>query len=101
SHHLYSLHSSPTRRSSDLSYNPISCTEMFAGSHLTPAVGDGWENPSDLRLACHKDGNLKSFCSPFFRDFRPLTPHSRMPRSFLRSEEHTSAVQSRFDLVCR
>src|SRR3982750_4319708 len=31
----------------------------------------------------------------------PRSPSSRSPRFFLRSEEHTSELQSRSDLVCR
>src|SRR5437867_10450239 len=42
--------------------------------------------------------------STLFRPFRPSAPsrwHHRTPTSSMRSEEHTSELQSPYDLVCR
>src|SRR5699024_11692411 len=81
------LHSSPTRRSSDLpkSFDP----------HLTLAVLQRLE-----RVAC---GLSKTGLS--LKIGLPVPKLcEQMPNPFkicLRSEEHTSELQSRFDLVCR
>src|SRR5699024_12023554 len=72
SRHLRPLHSFPTRRSSDLS--PFQA--------LSKAVVD----------------NLRVKLGPWFLEYD--NDKSRNV-AFIRSEEHTSELQSRFDLVCR
>src|SRR5207249_11575768 len=67
------LHSFPTRRSSDLSY-PCVCATV-------PDRSRGWETQSDPATSAKPWSNFR--CRP------------------RRSEEHTSELQSRFDLVCR
>src|SRR5699024_12430509 len=80
-----SLHSFPTRRSSDLilSKNFLPCSAPF-GTTITFTVFplNAWnsEFSNILVTSCIIKGFLKSG---------------------LRSEEHTSELQSRFDLVCR
>src|SRR5207249_10510417 len=75
---LRDLHSFPTRRSSDLGI-------------------------ADLIQSSHKPANLHPVCDR--GDFVAAGPWchvpaaTKSPRS--RSEEHTSELQSRFDLVCR
>src|SRR5699024_12403030 len=70
-HHRY-LHSFPTRRSSDLEID-IRCTKINADYFLRRIY--------DARRIYH-----------FVYYYRMINP---------RSEEHTSELQSRFDLVCR
>src|SRR5699024_12694914 len=87
------LHSFPTRRSSDLiGTTAVRALESAALSgELRPFVGD-----TDI------------FIKPGF-EFRVidgLLTNFHLPKSTLlvlvsRSEEHTSELQSRFDLVCR
>src|SRR5699024_12714922 len=74
---LLDLHSFPTRRSSDLNYDN-SRTNGHATALLVPS-------DSDRLLYYHY--NIKQ--------------KSDRPCRYLRSEEHTSELQSRFDLVCR
>src|SRR5699024_11832899 len=72
------LHSFPTRRSSDLV--------------------SGWALPDPLEPSTSKWGESsmsKKTCSP-----SALTPKAMFVLG-RRSEEHTSELQSRFDLVCR
>src|SRR5438067_6878424 len=76
------LHSFPTRRSSDLKYFGLLFIVLVAivvglpktGGHFTPAMPAGSFSVAPFGLALV---------------------------SVLRSEEHTSELQSRFDLVCR
>src|SRR5699024_12283660 len=70
------LHSFPTRRSSDLLEESTGATALFA----TSCAGD-------INTGHALDG-------------RPDDPHRRT-FARCRSEEHTSELQSRFDLVCR
>src|SRR5204863_6012563 len=87
------LHSFPTRRSSDLDGDPV-LGRALAGAHpgLGGLLGDGLVREDvdpDLAatadLARHRD-------SGSWREFVERR---------LRSEEHTSELQSRRDLVCR
>src|SRR5699024_12763528 len=77
SRHHQALHSFPTRRSSDLSENQfyLAITKRFANHH-----------PSIPRLVVQ--------C-------RSRRYVGRLESIHGRSEEHTSELQSRFDLVCR
>src|SRR5699024_12686237 len=77
-------HSFPTRRSSDLG-------KTFAALSIAVAVASGgavfnWRAPMPKRTL-YVDGEM------------PAT--SMQNRLSARSEEHTSELQSRFDLVCR
>src|SRR5207247_10953135 len=74
------LHSFPTRRSSDL-INPVSCTAA------TPQIA-----ASRVR-----EGGSDSAAGITAASFRHLIRSRVIPRS----EEHTSELQSRVDLVCR
>src|SRR5207249_10790966 len=68
------LHSFPTRRSSDLMAERRSASETAPRrANRGPSAGRAWGRPRLVRATC--------------------TP--------ARSEEHTSELQSRFDLVCR
>src|SRR5699024_11711601 len=83
------LHSFPTRRSSDLKkpgYDPV---ELF----MDP--GDRWVKLKAARALARKKTGMR-----YMMDVVPLDP-SPIRGSHGRSEEHTSELQSRFDLVCR
>src|SRR5437868_15352150 len=77
--HLH-LHSFPTRRSSDLSR--ASCARLAISSslrRLRSAIS------ASLRMSFGERVGSRSVCGLYC----------------MRSEEHTSELQSRFDLVCR
>src|SRR5207249_8216879 len=77
------LPSFPTRRSSDLNaFNPAAA----AGVMCRYTISIGW------------DGTLYD-CD--FNQMLDLSVSHGAPRHIRRSEEHTSELQSRFDLVCR
>src|SRR5699024_12389021 len=75
-HHHLILHSFPTRRSSDLTKS-IAFSNISSFNSCTRVLASPW------------DWNT--------------SPQARylFPSCFIRSEEHTSELQSRFDLVCR
>src|SRR5207249_10518669 len=94
------LHSFPTRRSSDLIRKP---TLTFVSSIRAPSRT--WPVDSSLRthcttaLALNLSGILRETTVPgATRSWGTTRP---IPRRLKRSEEHTSELQSRFDLVCR
>src|SRR5699024_12799972 len=72
------LHSFPTRRSSDLKRRRKTC-------------------PTTAKGRCAMKSNRSARMNAMH--FRVLT--ARYFRQIFRSEEHTSELQSRFDLVCR
>src|SRR5699024_12797254 len=84
SDHHHDLYSFPTRRSSDL----IHWLEFDAKQETIRKVTSftGIENPSFLTVNRKKDH---------------LYAISEVDNGEVRSEEHTSELQSRFDLVCR
>src|SRR5207249_10465553 len=82
------IHSFPTRRSSDLRPTPFSSgkkvtvTVKFAAQLVAPEMAR-----AAPRISL---GNIS-----------PNNTHITGPHDTARSEEHTSELQSRFDLVCR
>src|SRR5699024_12745597 len=82
------LHSFPTRRSSDL--RPWG--RMLSIFRLRPPDGERYSLPAGRRKSTpsHQSSILISPRTPWVDYLRPA-----------RSEEHTSELQSRFDLVCR
>src|SRR5206468_10494908 len=90
------LHSFPTRRSSDLAPGGRAGTPRRSGSFARPS-----------RSFPVRPGGPPSGSIPRIAVSRPLPTHHgpvtigrRDPRP-VRSEEHTSELQSRSDLVCR
>src|SRR5207248_9831236 len=90
SHHLY-LHSFPTRRSSDLDFAPQPFHKAIQRNDIIAVISQRRRRDGKLELAFF---SKKVDC--FFA-------HFSIERSFLfeRSEEHTSELQSPYDLVCR
>src|SRR5699024_12701219 len=91
---LRDLHSFPTRRSSDLSRIR---TELSAAPNTPPVMSLKISRSAPLRRA---------FCCASSRAPTPSAPVSAAKPTIAgrvapRSEEHTSELQSRFDLVCR
>src|SRR5699024_12724860 len=83
------LYSSPTRRSSDLSTRAAnSVAAVLPGPARTPASG---------AYPCATFTARRRLDSPQ----RATTGIAAVPSVCGRSEEHTSELQSRFDLVCR
>src|SRR5699024_11348139 len=76
------FHSFPTRRSSDLRTNNLICVDLIC--HGTPSPVVFADHIKMIEAKTHK--HVISYC------FRPKK---------WRSEEHTSELQSRFDIVCR
>src|SRR5207247_9235529 len=93
------LHSFPTRRSSDLSGRPFLGSWSPAGSVLRFSVWDDSYESSALWEASingtHLRPLLPGWSNPPSEWCGNWTPDGR------RSEEHTSELQSRVDLVCR
>src|SRR5699024_12405487 len=81
---LPALHSFPTRRSSDLDYH----RRLFRRH-------SGWHHPAGAGEGCPPDHLLRDPAAV------PAGAANAGPVPAPRSEEHTSELQSRFDLVCR
>src|SRR5207249_12225284 len=92
------LHSFPTRRSSDLtSYVYMACPENDV---------DGTRLPLDVEVWAASFPHLRHAFEVLahetpFRSYYCYINCKAWSRSRIRSEEHTSELQSRFDLVCR
>src|SRR5207249_10712860 len=87
----YILHPFPTRRSSDLFAYPHSSRDRSSRALQMPAPIRGPPLSSSARAIA--TASRSRFCASSSRAYPAC-------RSF-RSEEHTSELQSRFDLVCR
>src|SRR5207249_10243362 len=90
-HHTY-LPSFPTRRSSDLDFE-----------HLAARIIRGVVNGrvGEVKTECSRDElPLDSTLAAALLEWRAIAPATTEEWVF-RSEEHTSELQSRFDLVCR
>src|SRR5699024_11950170 len=85
------LHSFPTRRSSDLTGSFDRTRELA----LILSTGSGYTTGKNLSLVVHKP--LQQLCIFIINILKSGLGKLTLPRS----EEHTSELQSRFDLVCR
>src|SRR5699024_12857468 len=90
-HHCY-LHSFPTRRSSDLS-----ASSEYNSHYMLKDFDDKGYSEIE-KVTAH--GVIGSIVSPKVLDY-PYATFEKTDPEELRSEEHTSELQSRFDLVCR
>src|SRR5690606_42044329 len=95
------LRSSPTRRSSDLDLSTVRWAVPPARhpspSGVQPPDGAWGRIGSDGESAT--DGSTEAFNPPVLLSTPPQGPIGA-PESGLRSEEHTSELQSRENLVC-
>src|SRR5207248_10606034 len=94
------LHSFPTRRSSDLMSKATLYTYFRAKEEMLAAISRETIEAFTRELALV----LRSSLPPDEKLRRVVRQHVRFVianRSFLRSEEHTSELQSPYDLVCR
>src|SRR5207253_9180254 len=94
--HHRDLHSFPTRRSSDLrgDERDENALHNFHQRSLGPTVG---ETPDNYRAQFVPSPQTRG---PMTVE-RVKMPTQSVPAEFLRSEEHTSELQSRGHLVCR
>src|SRR5207249_12049570 len=83
---LHPLHSFPTRRSSDLSGRRWITSRPDTGA---------FRSPSSTRWRCWTAACCNAASSA------PVVDAALQQAAVQRSEEHTSELQSRFDLVCR
>src|SRR5699024_12825508 len=94
---LRSLHAFPTRRSSDLYFE---IKKQHPNEILFYRVGDFYEMFYDDALTASRELELTLTGKNCGKEER--APMCKIPfHSYERSEEHTSELQSRFDLVCR
>src|SRR5699024_11418289 len=96
-----SLHSFPTRRSSDLRNTNVETTVAWSPGKLTD---DESLTPSELTSLKRVNGSSTSdglSCATSGKMTSRVSATSTTSMTLMRSEEHTSELQSRFDLVCR
>src|SRR5690606_41070008 len=89
------LHSFPTRRSSDLAMHDSNPSALF--SHVAQALGERRIAFICLREALGQDSLLPQLKRLFGGSIIANEGFDALPRS----EEHTSELQSRENLVCR
>src|SRR5207249_5985576 len=98
SHHHLHPHSFPTRRSSDLCVPTHSSTESAPIPFVSSLMRATPSSPRSVTMSVAPNSRAS-----FWRDECRLMAMMRRscPHQGTRSEEHTSELQSRFDLVCR
>src|SRR5207249_9015037 len=95
------LHSFPTRRSSDLRTIRTVTSDGNAQYSIRLAAGE-WFASGRFYDGTTLYATLgRVVVAPRHRDLQPDVRRRRPRRRPSRSEEHTSELQSRFDLVCR
>src|SRR5207247_10103378 len=99
-HHVYP-HSFPTRRSSDLDKEPEKLAERFALA-AQPGPTKYLHTPLELKFVAPASHPIARGFSRLRLLDEPYWPMFGDPKGVevLRSEEHTSELQSRVDLVC-
>src|SRR5699024_12079259 len=90
--HTRDLLSFPTRRSSDLPWMVYKHNSLIFDFYIVIAL-EFVVNAAAIGYLSSLQYRLRSSENSFFRN--------RNPKVQARSEEHTSELQSRFDLVCR
>src|SRR5699024_12784567 len=95
-HHFY-LHSFPTRRSSDLFMH----VDLMLAEGRTLDVITQAETLSPFAARLGSDYALYTAGTAMLETAERLVGEDGDPAVQQRSEEHTSELQSRFDLVCR
>src|SRR5207249_10873503 len=96
---LPSLHSFPTRRSSDLFFGDDMMMTGSIGEWAAPlASGEAWRRAQ--RLVAEAGWRNENSVQNLAGLTQVVDAYDAVNKE-LRSEEHTSELQSRFDLVCR
>src|SRR5699024_11224993 len=96
---LRDLHSFPTRRSSDLVSYQVENTRVGQSANFDKLTLDVWTNGSIRPEEAVSLG--AKVLTEHLNIFVSLTEEAQDAEIMVRSEEHTSELQSRFDLVCR
>src|SRR5699024_11920500 len=92
------LHSFPTRRSSDLGTDEEELAQGVGHYYDTGLPGQN----KQILLSGHRDTVFRNFDQLEHGDeFHVKMEYGTYIYQINRSEEHTSELQSRFDLVCR
>src|SRR5699024_12084061 len=95
------LHSFPTRRSSDLCNYRFFSKKSFSASIAVSSSSPSAEIVTVSPCFTPRDISIINWVSFFvFPSFVIVHSDENFFASFTRSEEHTSELQSRFDLVC-
>src|SRR5699024_11767457 len=92
----YYLHAFPTRRSSDLDFCRRS-QKRCRRDHSVPVLCGHYGNGGCFWTVCYSSRVYDLDFHTRDRRLAVVSRHSTLERS----EEHTSELQSRFDLVCR
>src|SRR5699024_11892109 len=97
---LVDLYSFPTRRSSDLILVMLVFVGALWGTIVFPVIASVfWDKVTNMAFTWSVVIAMVMFCLVRF-ELLPMT--GAVAYAFeVRSEEHTSELQSRFDLVCR
>src|SRR5206468_5250026 len=98
-YHRQDLHSFPTRRSSDLGKSDVPVGDLGSGSDYTVFLQHLGVPSTDVSST----GSYGVYHSVFdnFAWFKKFGDPDFTYEQEMRSEEHTSELQSRSDLVCR
>src|SRR5690606_41832364 len=98
---LRDSHSFPTRRSSDLTHGNFDLGGTARGSYVVSAIAPNRATATSAVIQV--DGDVNGIVVRVLADRRIVgraLHHDRSPASDARSEEHTSELQSRENLVC-
>src|SRR5699024_11347425 len=101
SNHPLNLHSFPTRRSSDLSYYNQLRSENSVEQSQMNNLQQSLNNYNQLVKESIEEIKKNNFTVEVLEKTHLNFDERLLNQLELRSEEHTSELQSRFDLVCR
>src|SRR5207248_7316473 len=97
--YLLDLHSFPTRRSSDLRSTMFSSSDNSSGAYDPKRSGDSGHESSELSRSAACRHRMRP--RDLFSGAEDANGFAVARLAFTRSEEHTSELQSPYDLVCR
>src|SRR5699024_12547781 len=92
--HTLTLHSFPTRRSSDLVVSDVWGKDVMVFEYSVELI-------QNQKFSSEKLNALKELLEKKLFDYAKQKKIQIISFLVIRSEEHTSELQSRFDLVCR
>src|SRR5205823_14155678 len=99
--HTLDLHSFPTRRSSDLNQSRTSASRRMLIAFFAPGITTFASFQKSWPRDSPSGASASVWSSPRFRFALISSREYRAIVDFLRSEEHTSELQSLAYLVCR